>query len=428
MKIGMISFHSCPYALLGGEGTGGMSVYLRELCAALTGIPGVKIDVFTRVQIPELRGVKSIFPRVRVIHLNGGPAQPVDRRHLYRYLPEFVDNMAHFISQEEERYEIIYSHYWLSGLAGAFIKDEFNLPLVHMYHTLAFLKKRLLRVEKEHTKRLETEEALASFVDAIISSSWQEKKHLVETYRIPCSRAKVIYPGVSKELFHPFQSHNEFEKIGIKTGERVLLYVGRIEPVKGLRTIIPALHLLKRRNKSLFSRTRLLVIGGGNRHRDLVQNKEYLRIKESLQRRDLEDRVIFLGSKKQKELKKYYSAADALVVPSLYESFGLVIIEALACGTPVVVSEIGEMQAIVKEGKNGFSFRPNNPESLAACLERFFLEKDKLWRKERITQDVTDTFSWDKTARGTYDFFSELLVKRSLATTTSPHDESLRLT
>ena len=336
--------------------------------------------------------------------------------------------MTHFISQERERYEIIYSHYWLSGLAGAFIKDEFNLPLVHMYHTLAFLKKRLLKVEKEHIKRIEAEEALVSFVDTIISSSWQEKKHLIENYRIPCSRVKVIYPGVNRELFHPSQSQSELERLGLKSGERVLLYVGRIEPVKGLRTIIPSLHLLERRNKPLFEKVKLLVIGGGDKHHDLVRDKEYLRIKESLQKRGLEDRVIFLGSKKQNELSKYYSAADALVVPSLYESFGLVIIEALACGTPVIVSEIGEMQTIVKEGKNGFSFRPNDTESLATCLERFFLEKSKLWRKERIIQDVTDTFSWDKTARGTYDFFSELLVKRFPATTISPHDESLRLT
>jgi D-inositol-3-phosphate glycosyltransferase len=428
MKIGIISFHSCPYSLLGGEGTGGMSVYLRELSSAMTDIPGVKIDVFTRIQNPDLRGVKNVLPDVRVIHLEGGPEQPIDRRQLYSYLPEFADSMAHFISQEEDNYDIIYSHYWLSGLAGTFIKDEFNLPHVHMYHTLALLKRELLKVEKEHGKRLETEEILATLSDAIVSSSWQEKKHLMENFPLPCFKIKVIYPGVNRKLFYPSRNQEELKRHGIKPGEKVLLYVGRIEPVKGLRTVIDALYLLEKRNISLFNQVRLVVIGGGDKHLDLARNREYLRIQEGLQERKLKDKVIFLGSKKQGELRTYYSAADALVVPSLYESFGLVILEALACGTPVLVSKIGEMQTIVRERKNGFPFHPNNPESLVSCFERFFLERGELWGEERIIQDVIQTFSWDKTARGTYYFFSGLVERNASATTIFPPDEILQLT
>lgn len=427
MNICVICFHCCPFSLLGGDGTGGMSVYLRELSSALAKLPEAKIDIFTRIQTPNLRGIKEVFPKVRVIHIKSGPECPIDRRYLYEFLPEFSENLEDFMNRERENYDIIYSHYWLSGLSGRLIKQKFALPLIHIYHTLAFLKKRKLEGEREHGKRLETEERLAYISDAVISSSWQERRNLVEFYGISPSKVKVIYPGVNKNIFYPFVSKEVFKEIRYKKEERILLYVGRIEPVKGLMTIIETLSLLKKRNPSLYNQLKLVVIGGGKRDFDLPRNKEFIRIKESLREKNLKRKVIFLGSKKQVELKKYYSAADVLIVPSLYESFGLVVIEALACGTPVIVSQIGEMRTIVKEGKNGFSFRPNDPFSLWRSLERFFSQEKKLWDEKRISQEVINRFSWEQTAEETYCFFSKISKRESFATTIFPRDESLRL-
>ena len=160
---------------------------------------------------------------------------------------------------------------------------------------------------------------------------------------------------------------------------------------------------------------------------DFHANDEIRRIRDSLCAQGMENKVQFLGSMPQEDLKRFYSVAEALVVPSLYESFGLVVVEALACGTPVLVSKIGKMQSIVKDGSTGFSFRPNDPASLAACLQYFFAHKDSLWTREKIRSDVTERFSWGKTAEQTYGAFEEL-VKNHVkgATTRPPRDETPR--
>ena len=427
MKICAISFHCCPFSLLGGDGTGGMNVYLRELCSALTSFPEVKIDVFTRIQNPKIREIKHLSPQARVVHLRGGPERPVDRTKLYDFLPEFSRNLKSFIYQERESYDLVYSHYWLSGLVGEGIKQKFNLPLVHIYHTLAFLKERALGEEsKEHKSRIRAERNLAHVSDAFISSSEDEMQSLVDEYGISSSKGRVIYPGVNKKLFYRLEDRMVLREMRWKEKDRIILFVGRIDPAKGIMTVIEALELLKKKDSPLHNQLKLIVVGGGRKKEDLPGNKEYIRIKKSIREKKLMGKVIFLGSKKQSELKKYYSAAEALVMPSLYESFGLVPVEAMACGTPALVSRIGEMKNIVKEGKNGFSFPPNNPSSLASCLEHLFSNKESLWDREKIRQNVIKNFSWEKTAEETYSLFRRIRREKASITTISPPDESPR--
>jgi len=427
MKICAISFHCCPFSLLGGDGTGGMNVYLRELCSALTSFPEVKIDIFTRIQNPKMREIKYLSPQARVVHLRGGPERPMDRTRLYEFLPEFSKNMESFIGQERESYDLVYSHYWLSGLVGEAIKQKFNLPLVHIYHTLAFLKERALREEsREHKSRIEAERHLAYVSDAIISSSEDEMQSLVDEYRITSSKGRVIYPGVNKKLFYPLEERAVLQEMRAGEKDRIILYVGRVDPAKGLKTVIEALELLKKKDSPLYSQLKLIVVGGGKKGEDVPGNKEFIRIKESIKEKKLSGKVIFLGSKKQSHLHKYYSAAEGLVMPSLYESFGLVPLEAMACGTPVLVSRIGEMRRIVQEGKNGFSFPPDDPSSLVRCLDYFFSNKESLWDREKIRQNVTKNFSWENTAEETYSLFRKLRREKASITTISPHDESLR--
>jgi len=408
---------------LGGDGTGGMSVYLRELSAAMTGLAGVDIDIFTRIQTPDLKGVKVISDNVRLIHLKGGPESIINRRHLYKYLPEFTDSLFHHVQEEASRYDIIYSHYWLSGIVGAWLKHRIHVPQVHMYHTIGFLKNKLLEGEKEHIKRQAAEEELCSLSDAVVSSSWKEKQGLMKYYGTPPSKVKVIYPGINRRLFHPVSTPGVHDELGPGGIEKILLYVGRIEPVKGLMTVIHALSMLKHKNPGLYSQLKLMVIGGGQ-IQDLRQNREYHRIKQSARDENIDEKVVFLGSKKQSELKHYYSTADVLLVPSLYESFGLVVIEALASGTPVLVSRIGDMPMIVRDGQNGLTFHPNDPASLASSLEEFFSRQKNLWDEQRISQQATRKFSWEITARETYRLFGELIKKRALSTTIFPLGES----
>ena len=420
MNICAVSFHCCPFSLLGGDGTGGMNVYLRELCSVTENLPGARIDIFTRVQNPRFRGIKHFSSQARVIHLKGGPERPVDRTELCGFLPEFTRNMESFIVQNKEDYDVVYTHYWLSGLVGDKIRETFNLPLVHIYHTLSFMKKKALESEnREHPSRMRSEEHLARVSDAIISSSRHEMQNLVNEYGVPSSKIKLIYPGVNPTLFFPVVNGRAPRDVQRKKAERVLLFVGRLDPVKGLMTVIDALSVLRKDEKSLYDQLKLVVIGGGKKDKDLPQNQEYIRLSESIRKKKLEGKVIFLGSKNQSRLRRYYSAADALVVPSVYESFGLVVVEALACGTPAVVSRIGELESIVREGKNGLSFRPEDPASLANNLKNFFSAQDGLWKKERIRRDVLKNFSWERTATETYSFLGKVAGKGAPLTTIS---------
>ncbi|NOR14452.1 MAG: glycosyltransferase [Candidatus Aminicenantes bacterium] len=416
MKICLISFHCCPFSLIGGDGVGGMNVYIKELCSALTQFPDVEVDIFTRRQRSDINTIKTISSSLRVIHLKGGPVGPVDRRDLYDFLPEFIEDLEEFLVESQKKYDVVYSHYWLSGLVGEWIKYRFGVPLVHTYHTLGFLKNRALG-EGEHDYRIEAERHLAQVSDQIISSSLEEKNILRGEYNLPAVKTKVIYPGVNQEIFCLREREGETENA--EKNNLSLLYVGRIEPVKGLMSIIQALDLIKHDDPGLFSRLHLKIVGGGKKQ-EFVQNREIVRIQQTIEDKNLKDQVFFLGSKRQKELRQHYAAADALVVPSLYESFGLVVVEAMACGTPVLVSKIGKMKSIVREGHSGFSFRPDDPASLAACIRYFFSHQKSLWVGEKIREDVIGRFSWERTADESYGVFRSLIDNPLRPTTTLP--------
>lgn len=424
MKICMISFHSCPYSSLGGNGSGGMSVYLRELIAGLVGFPGVSVDIFTRAQDPICVEAKDISPHIRVVQLKGGPETPIDRKGLYEFIPEFAKNLENYILRRKEAYDIVHSHYWLSGLAGGYIRTKLGIPLVHTYHTLGFMKGRGLQ-QMEHKCRAISERLIGGVSDVIVSPSVEERESLVEEYGIPPSKAEVVPPGVNPRLFYPSENGNVLEKIGIQSGDFVLLYVGRIEPVKGLRYVIEALEIMKRESPLLFLKTRLLVIGGGHKEEELRENEEVSRIKAQIQGIGLENKVSFLGSIDHSQLRKFYTAADALVVPSLYESFGLVTVEALACGTPIIVSRVGRMKSIVRGGKNGFSFCPDDPASILEAIENLFDRRSKLWSSGAIREDVVRRFSWDKTAEKTFRIFERLQDEARRSKTIFQPDESL---
>jgi D-inositol-3-phosphate glycosyltransferase len=401
-----------------------MNVYLKELCSRLTDFSRTKIDIFTRIQNPDIRGIHGRSDSLRVVHLKGGPEHAFDRRKLCGHLPEFAFNLERFILEEEKPYDLIYSHYWLSGMVGVWMKQRFDIPLVHTFHTLAFLKNKVVG-GLEHTNRIQAEQDLVLDADKILSTSTEEKHSLIKETGAHPETIDVIYPGLNQELFYPVEDKSVFAETGFGEQDRILLYVGRIEPVKGLMSVIDAFDILNRAQSPLFDRLKLVVIGGGEKPKDFTENSEIIRIQRAVRDKGIESHVAFLGSKAQSELKKYYSAADALIVPSLYESFGLVVLEALACGTPVLVSQIGKMKTIVKEGRNGFCFLPNSPDSLSDCIEYFYGNSGKLWLKQTIRDDIIHTFSWERTAKETHRVLSALCVQQKFATTTLRLDGSL---
>jgi D-inositol-3-phosphate glycosyltransferase len=229
---------------------------------------------------------------------------------------------------------------------------------------------------------------------------------------------------VNKKLFYPLSQSEVRQELGFREEDKIVLYVGRVEPVKGLFFLVEALESLRKEVPFLSSQLKLAVVGGGAKSSDHARNKEINRIQKAIAEKNLKNEVFFLGSKKQNQLRKYYSAADVLVMPSLYESFGLVVVEALACGTPVIASRIGEMMNIIEEGKNGFYFNPNDSSSLSLSLNYFFSQKNSLWKAEEIRQDIINRFSWKLTAKETHDVFKAVI---GYSTTRRPQpDESPR--
>jgi len=421
MKICLLSYHCCPFSHIGGNGVGGMNVYLKELTSELVRFPNVTVDIFTRRQNPEVKEINQISSALRVIHLKSGPEHFVNRKRLVQHVPEFIDNLTKFIQTEGVVYDLVSSHYWLSGIAGEILKSRFSLPLVHTYHTVGFLQSNALGNGEPQT-RLETEKQLARVADVIISSSREEQTRLSAEFSISDKKVRVIPPGVNKDIFYPMTAP-EFLTGFKQPGELLLLYVGRIEPVKGLKNVISAFAALKRSDKALFDILKLAVIGGGKNETDFARNKELFRIQSTIKNLGLSSKVKFLGSRSQPELKDYYSAADTLIVPSFYESFGLVVLEALSCGTPALVARIGKMQDLIRDGENGFSFDPFDPLDLAACIRNFSARKSELCSAELMRQDVINRYSWEKTADLTLSVFTGLVSDGFRSTTIYQPDE-----
>jgi len=407
MKICVISYHSCPFSLLGQDGVGGMSVYLKELSRSLTQRFEIKIDIFTRVQNPDIKGIRPFSSKLRVIHLEGGPPKKIDRKDLDQYLPEFMERLQKFMIQEKPEHNLVYSHYWLSGIAGEKIKADFKIPLIHKYHTIGFLKEKASS-SQENGQRLEVEKKLSGISDLIISSSEQEKFHLVREYGIEPSKVSVIHPGVNKHMFFQSKGQSLFMEAGIDPGSFVLLYVGRIEPVKNLMILVELLEKLKVREEEIYDCFQIVVIGGGRKEKDFEKNSEILNLQTEIKRRGFIDKISFLGSRRQEDLKQYYSNADALIVPSLYESFGLVALEALACGCPVIGSRVGEMTSLIKEKKNGISFNPDDTESLMKSVKFIYYHRGRMWDARQLRERVIRQYSWERTASRTQEIFLEL--------------------
>ena len=355
----MISMHSSPVGELGTRDTGGMSVYVREVARRLSGM-GYGVDIFTRRQQQEELGTVRPFENVRIIHLQAGPPEPFRQLVLYSHLPEFFSNLERFTNSEGIKYDLVHSHYWLSGQIGRWCRKRWHVPHVLMFHTLGALKNRTPGSDKESGLRIKVEKQLAGDCDRILAGTEREKRHITELYGAPSRRVRVVPCGVDLERFNVSNRRDSRARLGLDGAERVVLYVGRFDPIKGVDLLLRAVAGL--RNKM---RLRVVLVGGGEEETSEVQALRALSSELALN-----DRVTFAGRRLHGDLPDYYRAADVLVLPSYYESFGLVVLEALACGTPVVATRVGAVQDIVRNGVNGWIVSENTPESLAEGLNR----------------------------------------------------------
>jgi D-inositol-3-phosphate glycosyltransferase len=359
LSIAVLSVHTCPLAALGGKETGGMNVYVREVAREL-GRMGVAVDVFTRSQNPEIPRVVPMGPNCRVIHLPAGPEAPLLREEVHGHLPEFVWNLETFRQEARLRYDLIHAHYWLSGVAGLTLGARWRVPLIQMFHTLSHLKNEVARSpeEREPELRIAEEERIVAGADRLVASNPVERAHLVWYYRARADQICVVPCGVDLELFHPMDQRGAKATLGLGPSP-LLLYVGRLRPIKGLETLLEALPLVRTPREA---RPLLFVIGGDA---DEPENGHLARLRERAATLGLEGNVRFLGAQPQERLRLYYAAAEMTVMPSYYESFGMVALEAMACGNPVIASRVGGLTTTVQDGVTGHLVPEGDPALLA---------------------------------------------------------------
>lgn len=375
-NIMMVSIHGDPAAKMGSEEQGGQPIYIKDICRLLS--REYRIDVFTRKKDKDEEERINLFPGVDVIRIEAGPAGFIPKKDLYLYLNEFFMNLIRWTRENNRYYSLIHSHYWYSGSVALKVKDYLGISMVHNCHSLGRIKYDVLKKEKPPyaDMRLLEEEMILKKANAIIASTPQEIKNILDLYSVTGENIELIRAGVNERLFRPIEKEKAMDVTGL-TFDNIILFVGRITKAKGLRILIRALAKVK---EQLNEELKLIAIGGdvsGVMHSEEESGeKRYLR--KLIRELDLNEEVIFLGPVKRKVLPYYYSAADVCVVPSLYESFGLVAVEAMACGTPVVASRVGGLAHTVKSDYSGLHFVPGRSDLLAEKLVRLIRDPEKL--------------------------------------------------
>lgn len=355
-RIAVVSVHGCPDAPLGSKDAGGMNVYIRKVAEELSN-RGVFVDVFSRNHDTNVPRTAQLAERARVVHVNAGDPSD-DKAELSRHLPAFVDAVLDYTGEHGLTYDIVHSHYWLSGMATTVLARRWGVPHVTTFHTLAEVKKRARAGEDEPEERSVGEVGVVRAADAIVAFSRHERDALARFYDASADKVAVIPCGVDVELFRPVDRDEARRKLGLGD-DGVVLFVGRLEPLKGLDILLRAVAQLERADT-----TRTVIVGG-----DLQADAEAARLKALCSELGITERVSFLGRTAQEELPLYYSAADVSVLPSYYESFGLVALESMACGTPVIASRVGGLPTIVKDGVNGYLIPSRSPEPFADGLD-----------------------------------------------------------
>jgi D-inositol-3-phosphate glycosyltransferase len=413
LRVAMLSYHTCPLATLGGKDTGGMNVYVRDLTRAL-GQLGIHVDVFTRSQDEHVPHVlHDLGYGNRVVHVPAGPEVPLAKRELIDYIPEFVKGIKAFAAEKGIHYDIIHSHYWMSGLAAESLSDAWGgIPIVHMFHTLGEMKNRIAQSddERESPERITGERRVLICADRIVTATLAERTQLRFLYKADDRKLVTIPPGVDTSHFYSIPDDEAKLAIGLKPDVRMILFVGRIEPLKGVDTLIRAMSCLKLNHPD--RPVHLAIIGGEPDASPQQMSVEMTRLQKLCEELDLDQSVVFLGKRGQDTLPYYYSAAEVLVMPSHYESFGMVALEAMACGTPVIASEVGGLGFLVQNGETGYTIPNGDPDVLCDKLSSLLNDTNLREAMGRRAADYAQSYTWDKIAVQIVDVYQALLNKK----------------
>ncbi len=374
-----------------------MNVYVRELSRAI-GESGIPVDIFTREHEGNKDAIEWIAPNVRVIHLPGGSLS-AGVADLFIELPRFLKEVISFREKEAEKYDVVHSHYWLSAWVGQRLSENLDIPHIVTFHTLALIKMQSRAGEVEPEEREAVERESMATAQRIVAFSNHERDAMERLYGADRSRISLAPCGVDLTKFRPMDQDEARKQLGLN-GEKVLLYVGRVEPLKGLDLLVEAAAQMETDETGI----RMMVVGGGG-----PGEPETDRVKRLAKERQVDGLIDFVGRVDHDELPLYYNAADVCVVPSYYESFGLVALESMACGTPVVASRVGGLPTIVQHGRTGYLKSWRCPEAFANSVEMIISSAGLQESLGTAARRRAELMGWGNVAAMISDEYRELI-------------------
>ncbi len=406
-RVAMLMVHTCPLEQAGIGDAGGMNIYVAESAARMAA-QGVEVDIFTRRDHLDLPEVVELSPGVNVHHLDAGHDLHWTKEQVPAHFNELTAEFKKALSSDQ-RYDLIHSHYWLSGKVAMPVAKELKLPLVHTMHTMARVKN-LNLAEGERPEpmiRVQGETQIVAAASALTANTDAEAASLVSLYDACPDTVHVVTPGVDLYNFTPGAGRAAARKvIGIEADTHVITFVGRIQPHKGPEIFIRAIAEMLSHSPLLRPKLRVFIIGGASG----VNGSEVERLKELVSWLNIADVISFLPPVPRTELPNWYRAADLVCVPSYSESFGLVALEAQACGTPVVATAVGGLRTAVADGISGVLVDGHDPRAWSSVLARLLQEPQRRVLLSMGAIEHASHFGWDATARGTLDIYDQVIT------------------
>ncbi len=412
-RIAMISEHASPLATLGGVDAGGQNVYVAQLARHLAA-SGDRVDVFTRRDDPDLPDVVEWLPGVRVVHVPAGPAEPLPKEQLLPHMGAFTSWLLRELTRRGRRYDLVHANFFMSALVAADVKRALEIPFVVTFHALGRVRRQYQGPDDGFPDdRLAIEDRVVAEADRILAECPQDEEDLIRLYNADPARIEIVPCGFDPGEFEPKSRPLARLELDLDPGERVILQLGRIVPRKGVETVIRAVGRLQRDHHLP---VRLLVVGGPDRDPEFDAVPELARLRDVAREEGVEDRVTFVGRRDRDELATYYSAADVFVSTPWYEPFGITPLEAMACGTPVVGSNVGGIKFSVRDGETGYLVPPRDPDALAERIAHLYRHPKLLsvFARQAVRR-VNDLFTWSRVAATVSEVYEAILAERRLA-------------
>jgi phosphoheptose isomerase len=407
-RIAMISEHASPLAVLGGIDSGGQNVYVGQLARHLAA-QGHEVDVFTRRDSPHLPEVAEWVSGVRIVHVPAGPAEFVRKEDLLAHMPEFTAHVLRYCRRQRRRYHAAHANFWMSGLVAAELKQALGLPFVITFHALGRVRRLHQRgADQFPDERFAVEDRIVTEADHIVAECPQEEEDLIRYYNADPARVSIVPGGFDPTEFWPISKALARVSLGLRPDEPVILQLGRMVPRKGVDTVIRGFARLCREHGVA---ARLLIVGGESNDPDPRLTPELGRLQAIVREEGVADSVVFVGRRGREVLKYYYSAADVFVTTPWYEPFGITPVEAMACGTPVIGSNVGGIKFTVRDGETGYLVPPDDPGAIAERIAHLFRHPRLLnvFRRQAICR-ANDLFTWHSVASGVAAVYEDVLT------------------